>query len=407
MTRLNSGESSYEGTFHPGQTSSRRTVEQSLQFAAALVRETLLRGRNRGDPFLGIEERDMSANKMRVGMVLLLLGAGVAGAVVWAQTGGAPATTPPAPKAPALPPPPPDQVAVTVNGQAIFEMAVYRIIMNVPAKDLDEARKDAIDFLVANVLIDQYLIQQKVAVPAEEVEKRIKQMEKEAKDESQDFAKLLKDMFLTEAELRQQLTCALRWDKFVDQQATDKALRELFDKNKSMFDGSQMQARHILISGDAEQAKAKILAVKKEIEDEATKEAADELAKLPAGSDPVKQNEVRYKALVKAFAKAASKHSACPSKEQGGDLGWFPRSGTMVEPFAAAVFALEPYQMTGPVSTEFGQHLILAIDKKQGKDVKFEEVKSVVREVYFDRLRDALVAGLKPRAQIVIMPAKK
>ncbi len=63
--------------------------------------------------------------------------------------------------------------------------------------------------------------------------------------------------------------------------------------------------------------------------------------------------------------------------------------------------------MAGPVTTEFGQHLILAIDKKQGKDVKFEEVKSVVREVYFDRLRDSLVAGLKPPAQIVIMPAKK
>jgi len=349
----------------------------------------------------------MSANKMRVGIVLLLLGAGVAGAVVWAQTGGTLATTPPAAKTPTLPPPPPDQVAVTVNDQAIFEMAVYRIIMNVSAKDLDEARKDAIDFLVGNVLIDQYLIQQKITVPEEEVEKRVKQMEKEAKDEGQDFAKLLKDMFLTEKELRQQLTCALRWDKFADQQANDKALLELFDKNKSMFDGSQMQARHILISGDAEQAKAKILAIKKEIEDEAAKEAKDELAKLPAGSDPVKQNEVRYKVLVTAFGKAATKYSACPSKEQGGDLGWFPRSGTMVEPFAAAVFALEPYQMTGPVSTEFGQHLILAIDKKQGKDVKFEEVKSVVRDVYFDRLRDALVAGLKPRAQIVITPAKK
>jgi parvulin-like peptidyl-prolyl isomerase len=349
----------------------------------------------------------MSAKQKRLLIALCVLGAGVAGAVVWAQSGGTPTTTTTAPKAPTLPPPPPDQVAATVNGQPIHEIAVYRIIMNVPAKDLEEARKDAIDFLVGNVLIDQYLIQQKVTVSPEDVEKQINKMKKEADDEKQDFKKVLQDMYLTETELRQQLTCALRWDKFADQQATDKALTELFDKNKSMFDGSQVHARHVLVTGDATQAKAKILTIKKEIEDEAAKESAAELAKLPAGSDAVKQNEVRYNNLVKAFAKAATKYSECPSKEQGGDLGWFPRSGTMVEPFAAAAFALKAYEMTGPVSTEFGQHLILCIDKKQGKDVKFEEVKSVVREVYFDRLRDALVAGLKPRAQIVIMPAKK
>ena len=349
----------------------------------------------------------MSAKKTRLGLALMLLGVGVAGAVVLAQTGGTPPAGAPAPKAPALPPPPRDQVAATVTGQAIYEIAVYRIIMNVPAKDYDEARKDAIEFLVGNVLIDQYLIQQKVNVSKEEVEKKIADMQKEAADEKQDWQKVLKDMFLTEEELRQQLTCALRWDKFADQQATDKSLQELFDKNKSMFDGSQMQARHILISGDAAKAKAKILAIKKEIEDEAAKEAKEELAKLPAGADLVKQNQVRQTALLKAFGNAAKKYSECPSKEQGGDLGWFPRSGFMVEPFAAAVFALEPFQMTGPVTTEFGQHLILAIDKKPGKEVKFEDVKTVVREVYFDRLRDALVAGLKPRAQIVIMPAKK
>jgi parvulin-like peptidyl-prolyl isomerase len=348
----------------------------------------------------------MSAKQTRVLIALLVLGAGVAGAVVWAQSAGAPATTTTAPK-PTLPPPPPDQVAVTVNGQPIYEIAVYRIIMNVPAKDLEEARKDAIDFLVGNVLIDQYLVQQKVTIAGDEVEKQIKKMQKEAEDEKQDFKKVLQDMLLTETELRQQLTCALRWDKFADQQATDKALMELFDKNKSMFDGSQVQARHILVTGEATQAKAKLLTIKKEIEDEAAKESAEALKNLPAGSDPVKQNEIRYQELVKAFARAAIKYSVCPSKDQGGDLGWFPRSGTMVEPFAAVAFGLAPYQMAGPVSTEFGQHLILVIDKKQGKDVKFDEVKSVVREVYFDRLRDALVAGLKPRAQIVITPAKK
>src|SRR5260370_13137684 len=83
-----------------------------------------LAGPEQRDPthFPEYEERDMSAKKIRLGIALLVLGAGVAGAVVWAQTGGTPAPVAPAAKAPALPPPPADQVAATVNGQAIYEI---------------------------------------------------------------------------------------------------------------------------------------------------------------------------------------------------------------------------------------------------------------------------------------------
>ena len=106
-----------------------------------------------------------------------------------------------------------------------------------------------------------------------------------------------------------------------------------------------------------------------------------------------------------AFSDAAAKESSCPTKAQGGDLGWFPRAGKMVEPFAKAAFALKPYEMSDVVTTAFGQHLILVLAVKAGMPVKFDDAKDVVKDVFCDRLRDELIASLRPSARIVTNPA--
>lgn len=58
-----------------------------------------------------------------------------------------------------------------------------------------------------------------------------------------------------------------------------------------------------------------------------------------------------------SFAKIAGEVSLCPSKKQGGDLGFFGR-GSMVREFEKAAFAMESGQMSAPVKTEFGWHVI-------------------------------------------------
>ena len=65
----------------------------------------------------------------------------------------------------------------------------------------------------------------------------------------------------------------------------------------------------------------------------------------------------------KAFADAATEVSLCPSGAAGGDLGYFGR-GMMVKPFEDAAFDMEIGEVSKPVQTQFGWHLIYLTDKK-------------------------------------------
>lgn len=60
------------------------------------------------------------------------------------------------------------------------------------------------------------------------------------------------------------------------------------------------------------------------------------------------------------FQQLAKKHSICPSKKRGGDLGEFSK-GDMVPPFDKAVFSAELFTPVGPVRTKFGFHIIKVV----------------------------------------------
>jgi parvulin-like peptidyl-prolyl isomerase len=350
----------------------------------------------------------------------VLLGAAVA-ATASAQAPVPPNNPPPPVVTPGSPPPPvitpmnttpglpapspapmeqrPTGVAAKVNGQELPEVAVYRALRQFPKGEQEMARKEILNHLIDNVIIDQYLNALKITVEPADVDKLIDELKTELKRGMKDYQKELEGMMLTEAEFRAEVMAQMKWDKFLKQQATDEALKKLFDASPNVFDGSMVRCRHILMTPAADaasqdKAKQQLLAIKQTIEAEA--------AKVQAPGDALAQANARGQKVDELFQAYAKQYSSCPSKANGGDLNFFPRVGAMVEPFSAAAFALDQYKMSDVVATEFGLHLILCTAKKAGVQRKFEEVKDNVMTVYAMRLREAVIAQMKPRAQVEI-----
>jgi peptidyl-prolyl cis-trans isomerase C len=66
----------------------------------------------------------------------------------------------------------------------------------------------------------------------------------------------------------------------------------------------------------------------------------------------------------KSFADVAKEVSQCPSSRQGGDLGYFGQ-GRMVPEFDRAAFSLPVGEISEPIQTQFGWHLLVVTDKRE------------------------------------------
>ena len=135
-------------------------------------------------------------------------------------------------------------------------------------------------------------------------------------------------------------------------QISEPKLREFYDQNKARFSKpEQVKARHILLKTEGKDEAAVL------------QQAQELVTKLRGGAD---------------FAALAAEYSDDPgSKEKGGDLGFFGR-GSMVAEFEKAAFTLQPNQISDPVKTQFGYHIIQTLGKQPAYQMDFALVKDQI-----------------------------
>lgn len=124
----------------------------------------------------------------------------------------------------------------------------------------------------------------------------------------------------------------------------DQEAKKFYDENQDKFmDMEQVRAKHILVDSE---------------------EKAKEVANLIQDG--------------LTFEEAAEKYSSCPSNAQGGDLGFFTR-GKMVPEFEDAAFSLKVGEISDPVKTQFGYHLVKVEEKKEARNRDYEEVEHMIK----------------------------
>jgi peptidyl-prolyl cis-trans isomerase C len=166
---------------------------------------------------------------------------------------------------------------------------------------------------------------------------------------------------------------------------SDEAMHKVYDEAvKQIGEEKEVHARHILFRTPAGDEKA-------------SKEAEDKLkaviVRLKKGED---------------FAKVASEVTEDPSgKANGGDLGYFSKD-QMVPEFSEVAFKLDKGQISDPVKTQFGWHVIKIEDKRVKEAPKFEDVKPQIENFVVRKAQADLVTKLRADAKIERMdkPAK-
>ncbi len=331
-----------------------------------------------------------------VGVVLPIAG------TLWAQPPAAPPTVrPPAASGitPASAAGSPTVVVARVNGETISQVALDRALERFAPDKREDVREEILTHLIDTTLVDQFLVQGKLEASQVEIGARIQEMKKEAKEQNKNFDDILAEMKLALGELDQHVAADIRWDKYLDSQATEPALRKLFQTDPALFDGSTVRARHILMPTattptEIQSSRQKLLQIKAQVEQ------AGQKAGQTTSNDKLEAERKRADAVDESFTAFAKQYSTCPSKAQGGDVGWFARDGSMVEQFSRVAFSQKNGTVSDVVETSFGYHLILTVDRKAGRDVKFEDVKDDVKETFGERLREQVAQHMRRTAKI-------
>jgi parvulin-like peptidyl-prolyl isomerase len=277
------------------------------------------------------------------------------------------------------------QTAATVNGQAIDAAdverklrATYGSLDRISKELLPRFQARALDQLIDQQLVLSALAREKGGVGEDEVQLAIDDFKKRLERDKLTFAEFLKGKGHDDASWRRDVAWQLNWKRYTARHITDKAQEEYFQKHRRELDGTELRVSHILLKADGAAGLEKTQAL--------LDQAADIRAEIVAGK--------------LKFEDAVTKHSA-GTKKDGGDLGYIRRQGSMPEAFSRAAFKLNEGELSPPIASPFGVHLIRCTSVKAGKKTLADDaVRQRVQLLMAQQLFETLAARERKTAKI-------
>lgn len=250
-----------------------------------------------------------------------------------------------------------NKVLAMVDGQEIMDSDLDRIIERYPTE-----RKIYFETMQGR----EHLLEQKVAFTIFG-----KYAREQGLDKQEEFIHKIND--ISEQILTQQILGEL----FQEIEVTEEQVKDYFQEHQDKFVQEEtVQVKHILVE---EQQKAQEIL------------------------EQLKDGEL-------SFEEAAEKYSICPSKERGGDLGYFKR-GMMVKEFEAVAFELPLNELSPLVKTQYGYHIMVVTDKTEKQLMKFEEVKDNLTSQLISesqqKIYEKKIEELKEKYKVVIGQPQK
>lgn len=241
------------------------------------------------------------------------------------------------------------EAVATVNGNPIEKDALYEQLVKTSGQD-------TLNVMITDEILDQEAEKANIKVTQEELDEEMAVYE-ESYGGKEALTAAVESSGLTMEDLTKEMEMYVTIEKLIgpDIEVTDEEIEAYFEENKeSLAQTEQVEASHILT---------------------ATKEEADEVAaKLADGGD---------------FAELAKEYSTdTATAENGGELGSFG-AGEMAAEFEEAAFAMEVDEISDPVETEYGFHIIKVTDKTEAAEANLEDSKEQIENLLFDQKLNA------------------
>lgn len=269
----------------------------------------------------------------------------------------------------ALQTPPQRVVAATVGEVPVYADEVERELRRVlSGRQADEnalrfLRAKTLQQLIDRQLILAWLAEKRQAATDQDVQLAQTQLEKRLAVREITLQAYTQRLGMHADDLPRALRWQLSWQRFLDRYLTDENLKNYFKDHHADFDGTQVRVAHLLLKADGNDPGA----------------VSDALVRA-------KDFQQAINAKKSTFAEAARQHSQAPSREQGGDIGFISRREPMPESFSSQAFALKKGQVSDPVISHVGVHLILCLEirpgQKQWTDVRAALQRSVTEYLF-------------------------